>query len=175
MGQWGRESRGTKGGLVKGVNVLLGEKDKGRLPRKVPSWAPASGFSAVECGGLQKNQSGWCQASPWPVTALRFPGLCRKLVPSQRNPGHSPLLRDEPPYCSENLVQLHVWRQPQLPAGPCSSFIIQLVPASFILLLPTGVSRSLQNQKPPNFEQSPEGWPLCSRLWVREFPLWLSG
>lgn len=64
MGQWGRESRGTKGGLMKGVNVLLAEKDKGRLPRKVPSWAPASGFSAVECGGLQKNQSGGVPGLP---------------------------------------------------------------------------------------------------------------
>ena len=38
MNELGKESLGTKGCLAKGVDLLLGEKGKGRLPRKVPNF-----------------------------------------------------------------------------------------------------------------------------------------
>lgn len=38
MNQSGKESPGTKGCLAKGVDVLLGDKGKGRPPRKVPTF-----------------------------------------------------------------------------------------------------------------------------------------
>lgn len=39
VNQWGRESLGIEGCLVKGANLLLGEKREQRVPRKGPNWS----------------------------------------------------------------------------------------------------------------------------------------